>query len=365
MDKEKVKFTTLVLAGSLLTTFSNIGSGWAASLISLAGFVIFLIGLNSMKEIMDEQGKSAVSLIFIGVIIGAVGALIGLIPLLGAVIAGLCFIAAFIIQLIGYIRLKSSTVIGEIGAKGANLLVISMIVVLVGSVFSIIPAVGGFIAPLFYLAALLLIFNGWFKIQQGLIGETSGKVVAVSMVLSGMLIQLSNNAASGWGAAVASIIGLILLFMGLNRLKTMLDEPGQSAVKLIIIAIFIGVAASLLDFVSSIVNASSGLQGFAMGDLSGFMSGPTTFDMIVAIVFIVAFAVELMGLMKLKASSMLDASGKSGTTLLVVAMILAALASLFTGILPFGAGVLNSLLGLAGMFLVLYGWLRIQMSFAE
>lgn len=363
MKTQEVKATSFVLGGTLLTMFNNIAGGWASVIATLIGFIILLIGLNSLKKMLDDKGNSALNLIFIAAIIGAVGGLIGWIPIVGLV-AGILFLAAFIIQLIGYLQLKGSAAIGETGAKGANMLFISMIIALVGGIFSLIPGIGGIIAAIVGVVVLLMIFSGWKNIQMGIIGEDKVKVTAITYILAGMLIQIGNTAVSGWAAAIASIIGFVLFLMGLNKLKGTLDEVGQSAVQLIVIAAYVGILASVLDFVSGIVGVGSGLKAITSGNLGG-LAAPSTFDMIVAIVFIAAFILELLGFLKLKGSEMINEQAKGGITLLVIAVILAPLANLFSGILPIGGGFIASLLGLAGLFLVLFGWIKVQTSFVE
>jgi hypothetical protein len=363
MKTQGVKASSMILAGSLLTTFTSVGRGWAASVITLIGFIIFIIGLNGFKKELDDTGQSAIGLIFIAAIIGGAGALLGLIPLIG-IIGGLAALAAFIIQLIGYIKLKGSTAIGSEGAKGANLLFISMIIALVGGIIKIIPGLGGIIAPLFFLAVLLMIFYGWFGVQKGYLGEAKINVQSVTFILGGMLLQLGNSATKGWGSAVASVIGFVLFLVGLNGLKNSLDAVGKAAVKLIIVAVFIGIGASLLDLVASVVNISSGLNNLAKGDISG-LGKPSVLDMIVSAAFIAAFVVEMLGFAKLKGSETIGETGKSGATLLIVAMILAAAASLTSGLLPIGGGIITGILGIVGLFLVLFGWLKIQEALAE
>jgi hypothetical protein len=362
MQTQGIKATSMVLGGVLLTAFSNIGKGFASEIIVLAGFVIFLVGLRSLKQMLDENGQGAVGLIYVAAIIGAIGALIGLIPVVG-IIATIGLIAAFIIQLVGYIKLKSSETIGDIGSKGANLLVISMIIALVGGIFGIIPAVGGMINTIISLVVLLMVITGWRNIQKGIIGENNIALTSVTLIMAGMLLQMGNEASRGWGAAVAALIGLILLIIGLNKFKTTLDDVGKSAVKMITLAIYIGILASVLDVVASIMNTTSGINSLASGDLGKF-GKPSGFQMIVSLIFIGGFIVEILGLLKLKNSEMIGETGKGGITLIVVAFILGAAASLFSGVLPIGGKLITSIFGLAGVFLVLFGWLKVQESIA-
>jgi hypothetical protein len=363
MKTQGIKATSMVLGGVLLTSFSNLGKGFASEIIVLIGFVVFLIGLRNLKEMLDEDGKGAVGLIYVAAIIGAVGALIGLIPMVG-IIASLALIAAFIVQLIGYLKLKNSNTIGEVGAKGANLLVISMIVALIGGVFRLIPAVGGIIGTIAGIVVLIMVISGWRNIQKGIIGEENVTVTSLTLIMVGMLLQLGNEASRGWGAAAAALIGLILLLTGLKQLKANMDDVGKAAVKMITLAIYIGILASVLDIVASFTDTASGFKSLATGDF-GKLAKPSGFQIIVSLIFIAGFIVELLGFLKLKSSSIMGENAKSGITFIVVALILGAAASLFSGVLPIGGKLITSLLGIAGILLVLFGWLKVQEEVAS
>ena len=108
--KEIIKSVTFVLSGSLLQMFNGIGDGLWSTLTSIFGIVLFFIGLSKLKEGLDESGKAAVKMLIIAAILAGVGFLLNLIPLVGGVIASIVLLAAFIIQLIGYLKLKNSSI---------------------------------------------------------------------------------------------------------------------------------------------------------------------------------------------------------------------------------------------------------------
>lgn len=166
--KETIKSVTFVIAGSLLQMFNGIGGGWASSLTAIFGLVLFFIGLKKLKEGMDEAGQGAVKFLIIAAIIGVVGLLIDLIPLMG-LISSLIFIAVFIVELIGFIKLKASKSIGEVGKGGITLLIVAMGLAIVQSIFGLIPFVGGMIGSVISIVAIILVFFGWLKVQEGII----------------------------------------------------------------------------------------------------------------------------------------------------------------------------------------------------
>lgn len=166
--KETIKAVTFILSGALLQMFNGIGGNWFTSLASIFGLILFFIGLKKLKDGMDKTGKEAAKLLIIAAIICVVGLVFDLIPLLGF-IASIIFIIAFIVELIGFIKLKASASIGETGKSGVTLLIIAMILAIFQSVFSLLPFVGGIIGSLLSLIALIFVFFGWLKVQEGII----------------------------------------------------------------------------------------------------------------------------------------------------------------------------------------------------
>lgn len=167
--KEAIKSVTFVLSGSLLQMFNGIGNGIWSSLAAIFGIVLLFMGLTKLKTALDENGQSAVKLLIIAAILSCIGFVFDLIPVLGGVIASIILLAAFIIQLVGYLKLKNSASIGEIGKGGVSLLIVAMIVAAFGALLGIIPFLGAIIVSVIFLASLILVFFGWIKVQEGLL----------------------------------------------------------------------------------------------------------------------------------------------------------------------------------------------------
>ncbi len=170
--KETIKSITFILSGALLQMFNGIGGNWAASLAAIFGLVLFFIGLKKLSEGVDAEGQGAIKMLTIAVIIGLVGLVFDIIPLLG-IIAPIIFIVAFVFELIGFIKLKSSKSIGESGKSGITLLLIAMGLSILESILGIVPFLGAIIGSVLSLIALILVFYGWIKIQEGLIETIS------------------------------------------------------------------------------------------------------------------------------------------------------------------------------------------------
>ena len=361
--KETIKAVTFILSGALLQLFNGIGGGWAASVVSIFGLILFFIGLMKLKGGLDTAGKGAVQMLIVGAIIGAVGLFFDLLPIpLTDTLATILFIIAFVFQLIGFIKLKASTTIGEIGKSGAGLLVISMILVIVASVFGFIPLLGETITAILSLVALFLVIFGWIKIQEGIIGEKVTAIKSITFILAGTLLLLCTTATSGWAPAIASIFGLFLLFKGLKQLSDNVDTVGQSAIKLLIISVFIGIAASVFSIIVSIINPSTITDDIFSSVLGG--NSPDTFAYILGITFAAAYVVQFIGYLKLKGSSSIGKIGKKGALLLMISMIVVAVGSLI-GIDPFAEISVTPIFAIAGLILLFFGWVKIQEGIIE
>lgn len=166
--KETIKSVTFILAGALLQMFNGIGGGWISSLTAIFGLILFFIGLSKLKAGIDDKGKGAVKLLIIAAILGIIGLIFDIIPLLG-IVAAIIFIVTFIVELIGFIKLRGSASIGESGKGGVTLLIIAMILAIVESIIGLLPLIGGIIGSIIALVALILVFFGWIKIQDGII----------------------------------------------------------------------------------------------------------------------------------------------------------------------------------------------------
>lgn len=161
---------------------------------------------------------------------------------------------------------------------------------------------------------------------------TSSK--SITYILSGSLLYTYNGLAGGWTSGLAAIFGFILFMIGLNMLKTGLDSEGRSGAGLMLAGAVVGGMASF----------------FALAPLIGNLSG---------IGFIISFILIILGLIRLNKSASIGQIGKSGTSQVIAAMVIA-LFGAFVGMLPFVGNVIASLFALAAMLLKVTGWLKVQ-----
>jgi hypothetical protein len=164
-------------------------------------------------------------------------------------------------------------------------------------------------------------------------------VQSITYIITGELLQLSGSISDSWVSTIVIIFGIVLFFNGLSKLKMGLDAEGQSGAQWLIIASVVGFFASIVDFIP------------LMGVISSLL-------------FTLCFIFHILGFVKLGKSKSIGSIGKSGITLLFVAMGLAIVANLIS-IIPFFGSMVGSVAGLGALMCALYGWLRIQEGIIE
>lgn len=169
MQAKSITSVTFILVGSMLTTYNSIGGGWTAPLTALVGYVLFFIGLSRLKAALDAVGQNGVQMLTWATMVGIAASAFSIIPLLGAIPAGILGLIAFVLQLVGLLRIRNSTVIGPEGASGVTLLLGAAGIMVLASLLGIIPFAGGFIKSVIAFVAFLIIPFGWIKIQSALV----------------------------------------------------------------------------------------------------------------------------------------------------------------------------------------------------
>ncbi len=168
MKKDAITAITMILAGNLLATFNGISGGILSGITAIIGFIIFIMGLSKLKTHLDDAGKAGITLIFIGVAINILGLIIDLIPAVGAIIASIFYIIAYLLELFGFIRMRGTESAGEKGKSGVSYIIISLILILVGVLFMLLPIpFGSWVTGILSIISLFLVVFGWIKIQAG------------------------------------------------------------------------------------------------------------------------------------------------------------------------------------------------------
>lgn len=156
----------IILLATMLHLYNSVDDTIMTTLATIVGLVMYFIGLGTIKKTLDPAGVKAISKLKIVAILGIIGAIFDMIPLMG-IIAIILSIIAFIFELLAYMGLKKSEAIGTEGKSGAGLLLIGIILALL----SFIPVIGSACA----VASIVLVFLGWNKIIIGMETQTSAK----------------------------------------------------------------------------------------------------------------------------------------------------------------------------------------------
>lgn len=134
------------------------------SLAIIAGYVMFFLGLKDFRNVVNIQDRDAVQKLFTATIISIVGYVLGLIPVIGWLLKGICVIVSCIMMLIGYSSLRKSQSFPGLACDGASKLYTAMILSIIGAVIGFIPLVGGVIGGILDIIAFVMIIIGWKRI---------------------------------------------------------------------------------------------------------------------------------------------------------------------------------------------------------
>ena len=179
--------TSQIFLGVLLFSLSGIAGGILAALLGLVlksltlvsivvliagiaailGYVLYVLGLGNFKNILSGEDAAAVSKIWLAALLALAGSVItvvtSFIPGI-AIIGTIAAIAAYVLNLLGFMALKNSSTFPTMAKAGANKLFLAYILYLAGSIAAFfLPS---FIAGIINLVALVMIILGWAAIKN-------------------------------------------------------------------------------------------------------------------------------------------------------------------------------------------------------
>lgn len=170
--------------------------------------------------------------------------------------------------------------------------------------------------------------------------EKKDAIMAVTYIISGSLLQMFNGVQDGFGATLVSILGFIVFFMGLKKLKNLVDPAGQKAIGMLMTGAIIGGSGAIIDLF------------------------PVIGSIIASIAYLIAFIFELIGLTQFKSSRTFGPTAQNGFSILVTSMALSVLRAI-VGLIPFIGGLFASIISVVVVVLILFGWMKVQEDMAE
>ena len=157
------------------------------------------------------------------------------------------------------------------------------------------------------------------------------------LVLMAILLHLYDSIGDSTTTGIAALIGLILFFVGLGKLKSGLDEKGAQGVSRLNIAVILSIVAVIFGWIPL---------------LGGIVAG---------ILLIIAFIIEFLGYTLMMQSTALGTEGQAGAGKLRISMIILLVGSII-GFFPL-TGMVVGILALVALWFVFKGWSMILQGF--
>lgn len=157
----------MFLVAAVLRLSAGLNSNILSSIVAIIAFIIYLKALGKAGSSSDMNVSGGISKLKTAIILGLIGVIITIIPLIGWIVGPILAIIAFIFEYMAYGMFKNAETLGNEGRAGAGKLQLSMILLIVGAIVGLIPLIG-VVGGLIDLFALILVFNGWYKILLGI-----------------------------------------------------------------------------------------------------------------------------------------------------------------------------------------------------
>lgn len=187
-----------------------------------------------------------------------------------------------------------------------------------------IPSWLEYIAIILLLAALYLC-----KESLGIEWSNRGSQGAYFILLA-VLLHVYNSIGDTMMTGIAALVGLIMYWIGLGKIRTSLDSVGEQGVSKLKIAVILGLVGVIIGWIPLI---------------GGIIGG---------ILAILAFVFEFMGYGLLKGSNAIGNEGQIGAGKLRTSMIIL-LVAIVIGFIP-GLGIVEKILSIIAVWFVFQGW---------
>lgn len=140
---------------------------WMFMTFVILGYLLFFSSLKRFARMQDaEADREQLLRVRTGYILLLLAAVAGFIPVIGWIASLVLFIVGYVKLIGGYGKLKRSTTFAD-PYNGAGLLRGASIWLLVGAVLGIIPLIGGILETITAIVAFFMTLAGWQRIKQG------------------------------------------------------------------------------------------------------------------------------------------------------------------------------------------------------
>ena len=136
-----------------------------ATVAVIYGYWLFIKSLDIFKQLVNPADAPRIGSIRTATILSIVGAIVACIPVIGFV-GGILNLIAWILLLIAYANLKNSVTFPEGARRGMSKLFTAMILGIIGWVIGLIPLVGGIIETILEIVAFVNVLLGWKNVSM-------------------------------------------------------------------------------------------------------------------------------------------------------------------------------------------------------
>lgn len=157
------------IIGAIALLFGSLSGVFIISLLiglaTLGGYILYLMGLGSLKNQLNGGDAAAISKVYMAAILSIVAVIVAFIPVIGSIAGIIIGIIAYILNVMAYSYLKSSATFPALARQGASKLFIAYILYLIGAICTvtvILAAIGGILN----LIAFIMILLGWSNVKN-------------------------------------------------------------------------------------------------------------------------------------------------------------------------------------------------------
>ena len=199
-----------------------------------------------------------------------------------------------------------------------------------GMALNLLSMIPGIPSWLEYIAIILLLAALYLcKESLGIEWSNRGSQGAYFILLA-VLLHVYNSIGDTMMTGIAALVGLIMYWIGLGKIRTSLDSVGEQGVSKLKIAVILGLVGVIIGWIPLI---------------GGIIGG---------ILAILAFVFEFMGYGLLKGSNAIGNEGQIGAGKLRTSMIILLVATVI-GFIP-GLGIVEKILSIIAVWFVFQGW---------
>lgn len=199
-----------------------------------------------------------------------------------------------------------------------------------GMALILLSMIPGIPSWLVYIAIILLLAALYLcKESLGIEWSNRGSQGAYFILLA-VLLHVYNSIGDTMMTGIAALVGLIMYWIGLGKIRTSLDSVGEQGVSKLKIAVILGLVGVIIGWIPLI---------------GGIIGG---------ILAILAFVFEFMGYGLLKSSNAIGNEGQIGAGKLRTSMIILLVATVI-GFIP-GLGIVEKILSIIAVWFVFQGW---------